>query len=794
MCVCLCVCLFSVSCEVNPTQSIYPVLVHTYVLLRYSIVSRVSSQSSVVVAQQEREEDKKQPSRDGEEPPPQRVFIYSLEPGPGARPLQPHPLVSHSMLSRVPAILFLAGVAVCAVPLLLWGPRVLLVSRLRRLELENAVLRDNIQKLSIEGGGIASTERRRDSEGIDDALQSSGRALRRNDTKRSCETIHVAMVVAGYPTCRAAATLIKSLLFYRHNPIHLHLVTDPPARETLAVLLSTWRLPAVNVSFYSAAEARLLVDWVPNIHYSGVYGLMKLSLADLLPAGLARVVVLDTDLVLAADLAELWAFFAAMRRQRRWVAMAENQSDWYLGKLPVQRNPWPALGRGFNSGVMLLDLRAMRRLQWRDLWTRVARATLRQHAATTLADQDIFNAVIKDRPGAHYVLPCFWNVQISDNTLSNYCFQHMEEFKIIHWNSPKKTQVASWHAEHFRPLYRAFEQYNGQLLRRGLLSCSGNLSQPAHPIDTMSDPCGDLRQKASTTYRTHPYFLQFSYHSDGATDTTLVAQLSLDRLHMLEPLAAVWSGPISLAVYATDSEANQLLSHIQTSPILSARTNLGLHVVYKEGEFYPVNYLRNVALSHVCTATVFLTDIDFLPMQNLYSYIREAVRVLGMAGGRRALVVPAFESLLYKTDPPEKKEDVLQMLADRQLHPFRQREWPVGHTPTNYEHWKTATVPYRVRWASDYEPYVVVSSNVSRYDERFVGFGWNKVSHMATLAAQGYDFVVLPDAFIIHLPHAPSLDIIRYRSSAHYRDCAQVLKKEFLEELKDTYGAAALSS
>ncbi len=27
----------------------------------------------------------------------------------------------------------------------------------------------------------------------------------------------------------------------------------------------------------------------------------------------------------------------------------------------------------------------------------------------------------------------------------------------------------------------------------------------------------------------------------------------------------------------------------------------------------------------------------------------------------------------------------------------------------------------------DFEPYVVVSSDVVRYDARFVGFGWNKV-------------------------------------------------------------------
>ena len=37
---------------------------------------------------------------------------------------------------------------------------------------------------------------------------------------------------------------------------------------------------------------------------------------------------------------------------------------------------------------------------------------------------------------------------------------------------------------------------------------------------------------------------------------------------------------------------------------------------------YPVNSLRNIALDHA--EYVFLTDIDFLPMVNMYNYLREA--------------------------------------------------------------------------------------------------------------------------------------------------------------------------
>ena len=38
------------------------------------------------------------------------------------------------------------------------------------------------------------------------------------------------------------------------------------------------------------------------------------------------------------------------------------------------------------------------------------------------------------------------------------------------------------------------------------------------------------------------------------------------------------------------------------------------------------------------------------------------------------------------------------------------------------------------------------------------------------MAATGAEFVVLPQAFAVHMPHAPSGDIVRYRSSKKYRE------------------------
>ena len=91
---------------------------------------------------------------------------------------------------------------------------------------------------------------------------------------------------------------------------------------------------------------------------------------------------------------------------------------------------------------------------------------------------------------------------------------------------------------------------------------------------------------------------------------------------MLEAICKHWEGPISLALYLSDAEAQQFLRYAQGSEVLMSRGNVGYHIVYKEGQFYPVNLLRNVAMRQVNTPYMFLSDIDFLPMYGLYEYLR----------------------------------------------------------------------------------------------------------------------------------------------------------------------------
>ncbi|XP_046285341.2 xylosyl- and glucuronyltransferase LARGE1 isoform X3 [Marmota monax] len=680
--------------------------------------------------------------------------------------------------------------------------------RMREVEAENRALR---RQLSLAQGRGPAHRRGNHSrtysmeEGTGDSENLRAGIVAGNSSEcgqqpvvEKCETIHVAIVCAGYNASRDVVTLVKSVLFHRRNPLHFHLIADSIAEQILATLFQTWMVPAVRVDFYNADELKSEVSWIPNKHYSGIYGLMKLVLTKTLPANLERVIVLDTDITFATDIAELWAVFHKFKGQQV-LGLVENQSDWYLGNLWKNHRPWPALGRGYNTGVILLLLDKLRKMKWEQMWRLTAERELMGMLSTSLADQDIFNAVIKQNPFLVYQLPCFWNVQLSDHTRSEQCYRDVSDLKVIHWNSPKKLRVKNKHVEFFRNLYLTFLEYDGNLLRRELFGCpseadvnSKNLQKQLSELDE-DDLCYEFRRERFTVHRTHLYFLHYEYEpaADG-TDVTLVAQLSMDRLQMLEAICKHWEGPISLALYLSDAEAQQFLRYAQGSEVLMSRHNVGYHIVYKEGQFYPVNLLRNVAMKHISTPYTFLSDIDFLPMYGLYEYLRKSVIQLDLANTKKAMIVPAFETLRYRLSFPKSKAELLSMLDMGTLFTFRYHVWTKGHAPTNFAKWRTATTPYRVEWEADFEPYVVVRQDCPEYDRRFVGFGWNKVAHIMELDAQEYEFIVLPNAYMIHMPHAPSFDITKFRSNKQYRICLKTLKEEFQQDMSRRYGFAAL--
>lgn len=607
----------------------------------------------------------------------------------------------------------------------------------------------------------------------------------RNEVK--CETIHIAMVCAGYDSTFALITVAKSILFYRTKPLHFHLLVDEIANRTLTTVFQTWNLPHVNLTYYKTEKWVPKVSWIPNKHYSGVYGLLKLILPDAIQED--KVLVFDTDVTVLNDVNLLWQMFEEFTNDQV-LGLTENQSHWYIKALSYGQQPWPALGQGFNTGVMLMHLQQLRKRKFASLWEAVAKRVLAHIPETSLADQDIINAVIKEHPSMLREIKCTWNIQLSDHTISDLCYRDTSQINIVHWNSPRKQHVSNKHINEFRNLHKVFLEMDGNLLRRRLFGCDKHETLSQY---NESSPCREFTRGATMLYRTYPFLLEYEYNVYSPTDVALVTQCSIERIPLLEDLSKHWPGTISVALYLTDTEVQNFLEFVHGSVELRNRKNIAYHVVYKDGELYPINYLRNVAMSYISTPFIFQLDIDFLPQYGLHQTLMNHIVKLNISESDKvALIVPAFETERYRFLFPANKDEVLKFLKRGILYTFRYHVWTQGHAATNYSYWKNTMEPYQVSWEPDFEPYIVVSKLAPRYDTRFIGFGWNKVSYLTHLTVLDYKYIVLPDTFIIHRPHAPSLDIGKFRTDSIYRSCLKKLKDEFVEELVTKYGSSTL--
>ena len=616
--------------------------------------------------------------------------------------------------------------------------------------------------------------------------------ISQKQSNRNCEVVHLAIVCAGFQARHQVVTLIKSLLFYRKNPLHVHFLVNENTKLVLSHLLQTWDLPDFTVSFYVVEKELYKISWIPNKHYSGVYGLLKIIILEILPKHVEKVIALDTDLVFTESVAKLWDLFQSFEHEEA-IGLVENQSDWYLGTLWLNYTPWPALGRGFNTGVMLLHCRKLRAWKWDDKWPLVARKVIKRLGSSALADQDVINAVLRENPSVVHVLPCKWNMQLSDNVKVELCYSnYSNDIGILHWNNQNKQAIRRISLKSMQNIYQTFADMNGDLIKKPLFHCreTSDLFLEDTEIEEFNDPCHELRESTSILHRTHLYYLPFEYNEDGRSDVSIVVQLSFDRLPMLEKVCAYWKGPVSAAIFLSDYETLQLIHYTSMSDVFRKRKNIAFHIVFRDSneKIYPINFLRNVALQNVKTEYVFLYDVDFSPMPHLYEYITSAV-LSEKISNLTAFIIPAFESLWYKFEMPQSKSQLLEMMDEGSITTFRSYIWPQGHAATNFTKWKTAKKTYNVSWEPDFEPYVVLKKhNCPLYHKGFSGYGWNKVSHIMELDAAGFVFVVLPFGFITHLPHAPSLDLIKYRSQAAYRECLNQAQIKFTDYLFIKYG------
>eukprot|EP00297_Palpitomonas_bilix_P000847 CAMPEP_0113880072 /NCGR_PEP_ID=MMETSP0780_2-20120614/7587_1 /TAXON_ID=652834 /ORGANISM="Palpitomonas bilix" /LENGTH=879 /DNA_ID=CAMNT_0000866717 /DNA_START=494 /DNA_END=3134 /DNA_ORIENTATION=- /assembly_acc=CAM_ASM_000599 len=241
-----------------------------------------------------------------------------------------------------------------------------------------------------------------------------------------------------------------------------------------------------------------------------------------------------------------------------------------------------------------------------------------------------------------------------------------------------------------------------------------------------------------------------SYQPENV-DITITVHCTADRLSKLESLAEDWSGPVSAAVYVqTHSMLAKLVNHYKGSPILQKYADI--HVVKPLTVCpYPINVLRNVGLRNANTSLVFPMDVDFRTSQDLRSVILAQKDLVDQMLHDKILVIaPAFQMIPGSEDivPKTKKELLVLVMLKKaqQVHAYFQK----GHAPVNYRRWLRGTDNYYISYKKEMEPYFIGSREMVLYDERFLGRGGNKQSHLYELDRAGYQYLVHGRVFLMH--------------------------------------------
>ncbi|XP_061204607.1 LOW QUALITY PROTEIN: beta-1,4-glucuronyltransferase 1 [Neopsephotus bourkii] len=119
-------------------------------------------------------------------------------------------------------------------------------------------------------------------------------------------------------------------------------------------------------------------------------------------------------------------------------------------------------------------------------------------------------------------------------------------------------------------------------------------------------------------------------------------------------------------------------------------------------------------------------------------------------------VLPAFEVRLG-TPIPGTKAELRRLWGTGDARPFYGALCPRCQAPTDYGRWWALPptphlrVAYEAPWRDPWEPfYVGPAHGVPPFDERFLQYGFNRISQACELHVAGFRFAVLDGAFVVH--------------------------------------------
>lgn len=266
--------------------------------------------------------------------------------------------------------------------------------------------------------------------------------------------MHVAILCEHPNQHRAAHMAIQNIVSVSRPPLAFHLLSAGNGLQGPIESSMTWSPGGSSIQVYDldrlpADLERLESEMETHTQGENKPSLYKPLLHMILPATLDRVIVWDVDVFTLGDVRKLWDEFGSFKNGQLIGAALEQQPTYY--------NWWPQEGssyfRGYNDGVQLLDLSAMRRSS---LYNGIVAAhrygewlpdKTDRFSSGGLGDQDFYAVLGHQHPELFHVLPCGWNRQLCEywlRQLPAVPFEACpwESVHVLHgncdghWNSP----------------------------------------------------------------------------------------------------------------------------------------------------------------------------------------------------------------------------------------------------------------------------------------------------------------------------------------------------------------------
>lgn len=253
---------------------------------------------------------------------------------------------------------------------------------------------------------------------------------------------------------------------------------------------------------------------------------------------------------------------------------------------------------------------------------------------------------------------------------------------------------------------------------------------------------------------------------------TIAVPMTANRVLRLESMSRQYAGgPIVAAVLVQSKEDMEFFCRIWWGKEWLRRH---VDVIFvrrmggkKDSAALDINALRNIAVRGAKTTFVMMADVDMTPATNSFACFRDRagswLRYLLPQGTKRVLTVPVFVADVHHRTPSGKSE-LVNLILRRSGTSYclnSQRSNKVKRWYSEYE-------AIEIRFTTDFEPYGIVRRDeYPQYDERFSGYGFNKISwaHWAELG--GWRLLLLPEGFITHLNHVEN-DWVQSIDVPHY--------------------------